>query len=155
MLAHCIISNILFWTNLQVVKSSHFIPDSYAKDHTVLRNLMRWRICSIIMVKGWRSKGWWILMWQRSTDLTSKSKANWSAAYFSVLSQLFCNLSRYRDVDWQEFGKRRRAKRLFCHNLYLLQSFVTNMTGPGKFGPIFWHFCTFFILQFSTKLHRG
>ena len=51
MLAHCIISNILFWTNLQVVKSSHFIPDSYAKDHTVLRNLMRSQFFPINIIK--------------------------------------------------------------------------------------------------------
>ena len=66
-----------------------------------------------------------------------------SVEYFSILSKLFCNLSRYHDFDWQEFAKRRRAKRVVCHNLYLLPSFVTNLTGPGKFVPIFWHFCRF------------
>ena len=75
--------------------------------------------------------------------------SKFSVEYFSILSKLFCNLSRYHDFDWQEFAKRRPAKRVVCHNLYLLPSFVTNLTGPGKFVPIFRHFCRFLEWSYS------
>ena len=40
--------------------------------------------------------------------------------------------------------KKVAAKKEVRHNLYLLPRFVTNMTGPGKFVPIIWHFLQIF-----------
>ena len=34
-----------------------------------------------------------------------------SVEYFSILSKLFCNLSRYHDFDWQAFAKKAASKK--------------------------------------------
>ena len=92
-------------------------------------------------------RNWWFINLMVRVCLRYKwcifIMSKFSFEYFSMLSKLFCNFSRYHDFDWQECCKKVAAKRVVCHNLYLGQSFVTNMTAPGKFVPIIWHFCRF------------